>query len=180
MMPSLSVAPEHDGRRGGGSPDGLRNRAVIGSRLRAHDGAALDENAQGAGADSKEVQAPGALASPALDRQVVRKATIDLRTPDVSAVFLKASLVLSEAQGEYIESSSLSGEGRSASANLTLRVQATRLSDVPNQLRKLGTVGMESSTGEDVTDRVVDNQVTNLRKKIEPTPARLAGTVHPK
>jgi hypothetical protein len=92
----------------------------------------------------------------AVDRMVIRKATMELKTRDVRAVFVKSAQVLSEAQGEYIESSTLSGEGDATQGSLTLRVSAGRLSGVLNQLRALGEVTSENSTGEDITDQYVD------------------------
>jgi hypothetical protein len=92
----------------------------------------------------------------AADRQVIRKANIDLKARDVRATFLKAAQVLSEANGEYIEQSSLTGQDENLQASLTLRVSASRLSEVLNQLRGLATVVSESSGGEDVTNQVVD------------------------
>ncbi len=90
------------------------------------------------------------------DRQVSRKANIDLKARDVRATFLKAAQVLSEAQGEYIEQSSLTGQDDYIQGSLTLRVSAGRLSEVLNQLRGLADVTSESSGGEDVTNQVVD------------------------
>jgi hypothetical protein len=98
----------------------------------------------------------GSGAASLTDRQVVRKATVELKTPDVRAVFLKAAQLTSEAGGEFVESSSLSGTDREAQASLTLRVAADRLDKVLNELSALGTVASEQSTGEDVTVRVVD------------------------
>lgn len=91
-----------------------------------------------------------------IDRQVIRKATIELRTDDVRATFLKAAQFISEAHSEYTEASSLTGSGDKARANITLRVAVDRLSIVLNQLRKLGKVHSEDMRGEDVTSRVVD------------------------
>lgn len=92
----------------------------------------------------------------AADRHVIRKVTMELTSTDVAATFLKARQLVSEAGGEYIEESSLAGEGDSTRASLTLRVSASRLSDVLNGLRELGTVVSEVARGEDVTDQVVD------------------------
>ena len=92
----------------------------------------------------------------ALQRHVIRKATIELKTDDVRAVFLKAAMVLNEARGEYVESSELTGTGKDAQAHLTLRVTAERLDDVLNQLRQLGEVRSERVEGQDVTAQVVD------------------------
>jgi hypothetical protein len=89
-------------------------------------------------------------------RQIVRKATVELLTNDVRAVFLKAAMVLSEASGEYVQESSITGSGETAQANLILRVAADRLSDVLNALRELGEVRSEQVTGQDVTAQVVD------------------------
>jgi hypothetical protein len=99
-----------------------------------------------------------AAASPPADteRQVIRKANIDLKSRDVRATFLKAAQVLSEASGEYVEQSSLTGQDENLQGSLTLRVAAGRLSEVLNQLRNLATVVSESSGGEDVTNQVVD------------------------
>ena len=90
------------------------------------------------------------------DRHVIRKVTMELTSTDVAATFLKARQLVSEAGGEYIEQSSLAGEGDSTRASLTLRVSASRLSDVLNELRKLGVVVSEEARGEDVTNQVVD------------------------
>jgi len=90
------------------------------------------------------------------ERQVVRKAQMELLAKDVRATFLKASLLISEAQGEYVQDSSITGSGERVEANLTLRVAATRLADVLNELRGLGEVRSEQTGGEDVTGQVVD------------------------
>lgn len=89
-------------------------------------------------------------------RLVARKASIDLAVPDVRAAFAKAAFVVSEAGGEFVQDSSLSGEGERAQANLTLRIRADRLGQVLTQLRDLGIVVQESASGEDVTDQAVD------------------------
>jgi hypothetical protein len=90
------------------------------------------------------------------DRMVIRKATVEMSVPDVRAAFLKATMVLSEAQGEYLEQSSLTGDGASMQGALTLRVAASRLSAVLGELRELGKVTSETAGGEDVTDTMVD------------------------
>lgn len=99
--------------------------------------------------------APTPQSAPA-DRYVVRNATIELVSPDVPAAFARAAHLVSDARGEYVQSSSLSGEGPTARATLTLRIAADRLSDAMNDLRQLGKVRDERTTGEDVTAQVVD------------------------
>ncbi|MHC4827880.1 MAG: DUF4349 domain-containing protein, partial [Planctomycetota bacterium] len=82
--------------------------------------------------------------------------TIELVTDDVAALFVRCTQLLSEGHGEFIESSSLKGTGVEARANVTLRITTSRLSQVLNDLRQLGTVRSEESRGEDVTSQVVD------------------------
>jgi hypothetical protein len=89
-------------------------------------------------------------------RQVVRKVNIELKARDVRGTFLKASQLVSETGGEFIEQSSMTGSESSLYGALTLRVAATRLSVVLNQLRGLADVVQETAAGEDVTDQAVD------------------------
>ena len=100
------------------------------------------------------------------DRHVIRKATIELRTLDVRAAFLKAAHLVSEAQGEYVQESSLTGSEQRLDGQLTLRIATERLSAVLQALRELGTVRSETSGGEDVTTQVVDLEarVSNERR----------------
>jgi hypothetical protein len=90
------------------------------------------------------------------DRHVIRKATIELRVSDVRAAFLKAAHLVSEAHGEYVQDSSLTGNDQRLEGNLTLRVAAERLSAALQALRELGIVRAETAGGEDVTTQVVD------------------------
>ncbi len=89
-------------------------------------------------------------------RHVIRNATIELRSGDVPAAFAKASLIVSEPLGEFIERSSLSGNAPAHSAEVVLRVAASRLATVLTQLRALGVVTSEHARGDDVTDRLID------------------------
>jgi len=89
-------------------------------------------------------------------RQVVRKAVIELACKDVRAAFLNVGHRVSEARGEFTQESSLSGEAERATANLTLRVAADRLDTLLGELRKLGTIVSERSSGQDVTTQAVD------------------------
>lgn len=90
------------------------------------------------------------------DRHVARKAHMELIAEDVRSVFLRAAQLVSEARGEFVEESSLTGADEKARASLTLRVDAGRLSEVLNELRTLGVVHAEDSRGDDVTTQVVD------------------------
>lgn len=114
------------------------------------------EGKESAGQDGLRAAISSDRRDPETDRFVIRKANIDIQTPDVRAAFAKASYLISDVGGEFVENSSLTGEGRALQANLTLRVGAARLSEVLNKLRELGVVKSESTSGEDVTTQVVD------------------------
>ena len=90
------------------------------------------------------------------NRQIIRKATVELLTGDVRAAFSKVSMTLNEALGEYVQESSLTGSGEHTQAEITIRVAADRLSEVMNALRDLGQVTREQITGQDVTSQAVD------------------------
>lgn len=111
---------------------------------------------QGGSAPKSFISPSSSGAQDSAGRQVVRKATIELKTEDVRAAFAKVKLVLSAAQGEYVQDSSLTGSGETAQANLTLRVAADRLGEVLGRLNELGTVISERTEGEDVTAQTVD------------------------
>ncbi len=104
---------------------------------------------------------PAGLSTPAdqlapAQRFVVRRATLEFTTRDVHALFAKAVLLPNAGLGEFVETSSISGEGENTRAELTLRVTADRLSGVLNELRGYGTVTSEQAGGHDITDQVVD------------------------
>lgn len=114
---------------------------------------------RGRGAVSTQMPTPHGLDADSrlrVGRHVIRKATIELVTQDVRAAFLKASHLISEAKGEYVQDSSLTGTGDRLEANLTLRIVAQRLPEVLNELRQLGKVRSERTGGEDVTGQIVD------------------------
>lgn len=89
-------------------------------------------------------------------RSLIQRFDIELLSPDVRAAFSRLPSLLSEVRGEFIEQSSFSGAGASTTASATLRVPADRLGAVLATLRGLGTLSSESSSGEDVTEQVVD------------------------
>lgn len=90
------------------------------------------------------------------ERQVIRRATVEIKAADVRAVFLKVQVLIRANRGEYIQDSGIRGEGDNASAELTIRVAADRLSEFLNEMRALGDVQSEVLNGEDVTTQFVD------------------------
>jgi hypothetical protein len=93
------------------------------------------------------------VASP---RSVIRKATLELAVPDTRETFAKCQHLLRLDLGEFVEGSSLTGQGNDARGQLTLRVAAARMDEVLNTLRTLGKVDSENATGDDVSAQVVD------------------------
>lgn len=94
--------------------------------------------------------------APDATRSVIRKATLELDTPDVRATFAKAQMVIRPDLGEFIEGSSLNGESKHAIAQITFRFTVSRMDAALNELRPLGTVKSETASGDDVTAQVVD------------------------
>lgn len=70
--------------------------------------------------------------------------------------FLKAQHATNPALGEFVEDSKITGEGPAAAADLTLRIASTRLAAALDELRALGVVVSEISSGDDVTNQAVD------------------------
>ncbi len=106
-----------------------------------------------AGSVSVTMQGDSASDSP---RQVVHKSVLELQTLEVRNTYLKILFLPSQASGEFIQDSALAGGDPPTSANLTLRITSARLPAVLQQLRELGKITSETSTGEDVTDRLID------------------------
>ncbi len=110
----------------------------------------------GGDADTTTSPAGSGRARSAMMRQVVCKATIELKSDDVRAVFLKVQHFVEPALGEFVQDSTMMGTGNQAQAHLTLRVAAGRLSEVLNLLREAAEVVSEQQEGQDVTGQVVD------------------------
>lgn len=136
LLPSLGSA-----RR---APRGLASNAVA-------ERVFVGDNATG----TKAVPA-SAPQSPAMDRRVIQRGTIEVRVADVAATFTRLQSLLSQAGGEYIEQSSLSGTGSSTVGTATLRIAAKRLGFVQAAVAEWGVVTSQTSAGEDVTDQSVD------------------------
>lgn len=92
-------------------------------------------------------------------RHVVRKVSMDLEADDVRGVYFKiVQMVLSQADGEFVERSELHGRGPQTTAYVTLRVRGDRLSATLATLRGLAEVLREQTNSTDVTAQVVDTE----------------------
>ncbi|USN98294.1 MAG: DUF4349 domain-containing protein [Phycisphaeraceae bacterium] len=152
-------APEFDRYRGselgggGGGQSPFQDKSVLGRQVERFDAARININTAGGGL--MMVSSPDDQTTSS--RHVVRKAAIQLQTDDVNAAYTLARQLINSARGEYIDGAVIrdNDQGQPA-AELTLRVEAARLDDVLNELRKLGKVIQEGTDADDVTDRVVD------------------------
>ncbi len=137
------------------SPSGLReyHRDAISNdvTMTERDGATILRRA-----DSLRDEAWDSPTASTSGRLVATRVTMELRVEDVRIAFTKLTAMCSEVRGEHVQSSALTGDGPGATATATLRIDSTRLSDFLNDARLLGDVVSEQSTGEDVTDHVVD------------------------
>jgi hypothetical protein len=128
---------------------------------RAIPSAPIDKGFVTTDGEAAPAAAPAAppVAEPAVqERHVIRKASMDLLSPDVRSTYAKVGQLINEGAGEFIEGASFNGEGESASAQLTLRVTAQRMGDVMMKLGSLAKVTSQQTFGEDVTNQVVDIQ----------------------
>lgn len=141
----------------------------------AGDALAMRDDADGRRLRSEEAQLskaraprPGSAAgaSQSSPRLTIHRASIELRTPDVRAAFLRAQQAVIPAQGEHVESSWIAGEGETAQASLTLRVVSGRLDAAMIELRALGTVEGERLNTQDATAQAadLDARLTNERR----------------
>ena len=89
------------------------------------------------------------------ERQVIRNADLTLRVDDVRAAAGEVNDIATSAGGRTSQQS-ITTEGESIYASLTLRVPADSLDDVLARLGALGDVQSVNVTSEDVTTQVVD------------------------
>ncbi|MFN0136983.1 MAG: hypothetical protein ACKVS9_12805, partial [Phycisphaerae bacterium] len=141
---SPSTGDSEDHLRNGIPADQPRSLGYVGDSAEdAVDGAVtprrgrFDPTAQNASLGGRAGRGAGSFNTAASDapppnaaRHVIRKASLELRSPDVRALFAKVPLVLNEGLGEFVQDSSLTGTTERPEASLTLRVAADRLSAV--------------------------------------------------
>ncbi len=171
-----SIAQFDDAAGAGGVTAESQSRMAMSQPAEAGESARVRDAADSGGMASRELafappraakmEAAPAPSADAPVRHVIRTATIDLKADDVSGVFNRAAKAIDEAAGEYVENSSLAGEGEQAVGRLTLRVRPDRLEAVLATLRGMGEVVAEHSSADDVTDQVIDldARLTNERR----------------
>jgi hypothetical protein len=119
--------------------------------------------AGGIGSDQQiDRSAPMVLNDP--NRRIIRTGSIGLEVEDLSA---SVSMIEGAAAsyGGFVESSNSDLGSRSRSASLSLRVRSEHFSAAMGQIRQLGKVVTESSSGQDVTLQVsdLDARVSTLK-----------------
>jgi uncharacterized protein DUF4349 len=105
----------------------------------------------------------GALLPALLDRKLIRTATIQIETGQVSQKFEDVANI-AVSSGGLVFSSSFGNDGEQQNASITIRVPNDRYESVLAQLRRLGDVRAEQSNASDVTEEFTDLQsnLTNL------------------
>ncbi len=108
--------------------------------------------------------AGGAPLQALLDRKLIRSATIQLETGQVSQKFEDISNI-AVSSGGLVFSSSFGNDGEYQNASITIRVPNDSYEAVLSQLRRLGEVRSEQSNASDVTEEFTDLQsnLTNLQ-----------------
>ena len=92
-------------------------------------------------------------------RAVARDAKMSLRVENIRAAFARVTALVSDLDGEFVESSDMSGEeagGALAHATVRLRIANARLDSAMSKARELGEVVHEQTDARDVTDQLVD------------------------
>ncbi|MCA9282072.1 MAG: DUF4349 domain-containing protein [Phycisphaerales bacterium] len=97
-----------------------------------------------------------------IERAVARDAKMSLRVENIRAAFARVTALVSDLDGEFVESSDMSGEvgdegeGGLAHATVRLRIANSRLDSAMAKARELGEVVHEQTDARDVTDQLVD------------------------
>ncbi|MBI1189806.1 MAG: DUF4349 domain-containing protein [Tepidisphaera sp.] len=152
---------------GGESFDYAMMPPVGDAKVKWHESGDSNQTIRGVAGGELDAGQPG-NGEVAADRAIVRRASMEVECEDVRGAYAKATALASDALGEFIESGSLTGDGDAMRGDITLRVQASRLSLVMNQLRGLGKPTSENLSSLDVTDRLTDLDATiRNERKIE-------------
>jgi len=107
----------------------------------------------------------------AIERLVIRNATLDIVVMDTEATVSAVAALVEEYGGYIVESSTYQYE-QGLQATVTFRVPAEKLDDALERIRKMATeVRHENITGQDVTEEYVDLRL--LLKNAEATRDRL-------
>ncbi len=144
--------------------NGLGEGSTTGMDTAGREGynAALPMDEQASGEAPAVMSDPGAGGAGAplpqlLDRKLIRTATLEVETGEVSQKFEEvANVALSS--GGLVFSSSFGNDGERQTASITIRIPGERYQDALIKLRKLGTVRSEQSNATDVTEEYVDLQ----------------------
>ncbi len=97
------------------------------------------------------------------NRLVVKNADVSCRVPSVADAMAKAGTVAESLGGFVISSNSSDLKGENPTGMVVMRVPAIRFDSAMKQIRSLGDVINESSSGQDVTAQVAD---TGARIKV--------------
>lgn len=101
--------------------------------------------------------------TPLQSPEIVKTGELKLVVPSAKEAVERATTI-TKSSGGFVESSNVSGEDKTGvNASLTLRVPVTSFESVMGQLRAMGRIANESTSGNDVTAQIVD---TDARLKV--------------
>lgn len=149
------MAPAHradDSLEKGMAPDGLENGAAGGFKA---DSTYPGREKQGR--DAMESKAPASSPAVPMDsRMVIKNADLSVRVDDVPSALTKTSNIAQGLGGFTFGSRATKMEDSTPNGEITIRVPAPRFESAVKQIKELGLVLSESSSGEDVTAQVAD------------------------
>jgi hypothetical protein len=112
----------------------------------------MDEGMPASG--SEEAKAPSLPGT--TGRFITYQVTLTLEVKEFEAAKQQVTRIVEQMGGYVAQASSYETPNQPRRANLTLRVPATQLSSMLEQVRRLGRVTQEQLTSEEVTEQVVD------------------------
>lgn len=102
----------------------------------------------------------------AANRLIIKTGDISLRVKSLETTLPKVES-LAKKYGGFVESSSRSSGYQVKNAYLTIRIDASKYDTSFNDLRSLGDVISESTSGQDVTTQVADNEARLRQMRLE-------------
>lgn len=140
------------------------------ARLRAQPNASSTTeswaNKAGGSSASPSQANPTPQESQSLNRHIIKSASLSLRVKQLDFATAQTETIAKQ-YGGYIESSDRSAGTNVKYASYTLRVDSKKFDQAMTDLRKLGDVTSETTSGNDVTAQVADTEARLKQKRLE-------------
>lgn len=115
--------------------------------------------------EAGEASESGGSPAATTERMVIKTATLTIESDDPDGAAVKARTVAEKANGFVVESEVQQWSEHANSVSLTLRVPSEKFDGTLDELRKLGDVGSETISGQDVTEEYLDVQAQLRNQK---------------